>query len=309
MQIYTDLDNFNVLRPVITTGTFDGVHLGHQQILDKVKELAIETNGESVVFTFWPHPRMVISSNELRLFLLNTLDEKIELLENAGIEHLIIYHFTKDFSQLSSNDFISNILVDKIKAKQVVVGFDHHFGKDRTGSLSNLKALSLKHDFGVHQVEAKKNKEQKIGSSVIRKYIETGDVESANLFLGYNYFINGTVTSGTRIGRTIGFPTANLMIENYKLLPSNGVYAVNIDFDGERHVGMLNIGYRPTFHSEPMQKSIEVNIFDFDKDIYNQKLRLSFVKKIREEQKFDDIDALQHQLEADKRNVLGILKQ
>lgn len=308
MRIYTDIEKVKAKNAVVTIGTFDGVHLGHIGILNKLKAVASQVDGESVVLTFWPHPRMVINPNDKKLFLLNTLDERIELFEKTGIDHLVIYHFTSEFAKYSSQEFIRKILVRHLNVKHLVVGFDHQFGHDREGSLDNLKGSSKNFGFSLEKVDALTLNNLKISSTTIRVLLESGDIQTATKYLGYDYFMTGIVVSGSRIGRSIGFPTANLMIENYKLIPASGVYAVEIIHNNHKYKGMLNIGYKPTIIRENKSKSIEAFIIDFDKEIYNEQIRIVFKKKIREEKKFSSIDALQHQLEVDKRHVLELLR-
>ena len=307
MKIYRTFKDFKVTDPVVTVGTFDGVHKGHTKILNRLIQEAKSIDGESVVFTLYPHPRKVLFPEEKEIFLLNTLDEKIELLEKAGVDNLIIYPFTKDFAQLNSCDFIEKILYNKLNVKQLIVGFDHHFGKDRQGNLEILRNCANPFGFDIIKVDALEYEEKKISSTRIRNLIISGDIEKANFLLAYDYFITGSVISGNKIGRTIGFPTANIQIkEQDKLIPKKGVYAVKIKTEDKVYKGMLNIGTRPTVSSK-FETNIEVHIFDFSENLYNKEIRICFKKYIREEKKFPDKAQLQKQLSEDKRIALSFL--
>ena len=307
MKIFTSIEEFSIINPVVTVGTFDGVHKGHKEILNRLIQEAKSIGGESVVFTLYPHPRKVLFPEEKELFLLNTIDEKIELLENSGVDNLIIYSFTKEFAQLTSCDFIEKILYNKLELKQLIVGFDHHFGKDRQGNLEILKNCANPFGFDIIKVEALEHAGKKISSTRIRDLIILGEIEKANYYLGYDYFIKGLVVSGNKIGRTLGFPTANIQIkEQEKLIPKRGVYAVNILAGDESYKGMLNIGTRPTI-STNFETNIEVHIFDFNDDLYSKEIKINFKKFIREEKKFPDTAQLQAQLLEDKENILSFL--
>lgn len=308
MKIYRTLKDYKVINSVVTVGTFDGVHRGHSMILNKLIREASSLGGESVVFTLYPHPRKVLFPEEKEIFLLNTIEEKIELLEKFGIDNLIIYPFTKEFAQLTSCDFIEKVLYNKLNVKQLIVGFDHHFGKDRQGNLEILRNCA--HPFGIDilKVDALEHEGEKISSSRIRKAIISGEIEKGNLLLGSDFFIKGTVISGNKIGRTLGFRTANIQIkEKEKLVPKRGVYAVKIKTENKLYKGMLNIGTRPTV-STNFQTNIEVHIFDFNDDLYNKEITIIFKKYIREEKKFEDKSQLQKQLNEDKRIVLSYLR-
>lgn len=300
MRIYRGLDNIEKIKnAVVTQGTFDGVHLAHKIILSKVKKLAIEKNGESVVMTFEPHPRMVLKPENHGLKLLTTLDEKIEFLQNEGIQNLIVIPFTIELSQLHSEDFIKQILVDKIGTKTLVIGYDHRFGKNREGSFEHLKKFSNDFGFEVEEVSEQLVDEIAVSSTKIRKALNDGNISIASKYLGRNYSITGTVVKGRQLGRTIGYPTANVIINNeHKLIPSDGVYAAKVIVNNNTFGGMLNIGNNPTV--EGKGRSIEVNIFDFSEDIYNQCISVIFVNKLRDEEKFNGLDALKTQLEKDK---------
>lgn len=315
MKVYTSIQDFEnrqqsdspIKNPIVTTGTFDGVHLGHQKIINRLKEIAKTENGETVLLTFYPHPRMVLFPDDNELKLLNTQKEKRKLLEQYGIEHLIVYPFTKDFSRLTSVEFVRNILVNAIGTKKLVIGYNHHFGRNREGSFEHLKEYSSLYGFEVEEIPAKDIDSIEISSTKIRKSLQIGDVSTASTFLGHLYEINGTVVEGNKQGRTIGYPTANIQIEDkYKLIPADGVYAVKVKYNGTEFGGMLNIGNNPTIKDKG--RSIEVNIFNFDKEIYKEELSIYFVKRLREELKFKELEELKNQLAIDKINSLAILK-
>ena len=308
LKVYTDIKKFKAINPVVTIGTFDGVHRGHQKVLARLNEIAKQENGESVLFTFYPHPRLVISPNETNLRLLTTFEEKKNLLEKMGIDHLIVYPFTKEFSSLSYSDFVKTILVDLIKTKCLVIGYDHKFGKNREGGYEYLKKCADKYNFGIEKLEALLLENVNISSTIIREALESGNIEKANEFLDYQFTLNGNVVEGKKLGRTIGFPTANIESSDlYKLIPNYGVYAVQVYIKNRLYNGMLNIGTRPTFNKNADNRSIEVNIFDFDDTIYGETISVFFVKKIRDEQKFDGADSLIEQLKKDKTTAQEIL--
>jgi riboflavin kinase / FMN adenylyltransferase len=296
MQVHYNLENFTKIPfAVVTSGTFDGVHLGHQKILSRLKDIANTRGGESVIITFFPHPRMVLFNDSQNLKLLNTISEKIQLLEQFGIDHLVIIPFTREFSEIDSNSFIQNILIDKIGAKVLVIGYDHRFGKNREGSFTYLQENASKYGFEVIEIPRHDIENLGISSSKIRQAIQEGNVEQATILLGGYYSLEGKVMKGKQLGRTIGFPTANIyVVEDYKLIPADGVYAVFITYNSQILKGVLNIGKRPTI--EGKDRTIEVHIFDFDKEIYGENLSIQFVKKIRDEQKFDSLDSLKAQI-------------
>ncbi len=306
LKVYFDYSDYHVPCPVITTGVFDGVHKGHVELFNRLNEVAASVNGESVVVTFWPHPQMVLNPGTSPK-LLNTLDEKLSLLEKSNIQHVVIVPFTSEFSKLSSEDFIIHVLVQQLKVKRLVVGYNHHFGKDRKGNYELMKQYGEQYGFGVEKLEAKLVENEKVSATLVRNALLEGNVEMANTYLGYTYMISGSVVEGDRIGRTIGFPTANIKIDqNFKLIPKEGVYAVEVELSGVRYPGMLNIGYRPTIKVQSMQLTIEVHIINFKKDIYNQNLTLYFKQRIRNEMKFDSLEHLKHQLTQDKLKVTQI---
>jgi len=309
VKIYTNLDEVNLIkRPVLTIGTYDGVHLGHQKIIHYLNTKAKQVGGESVVFTFHPHPRMVLHPNDHNLELLQTIDERAKKLEQAGVDHLIIFPFSKEFSRLTAIEFIRDILVNKIGIHTLVVGYDHQFGRNREGTMQHLEELAPLYGFNVEEISAFMKDEIKISSTKIRAALQTGDISVASKYLGDLFELTGEVVHGDQIGNTINFPTANIKLkEDYKLIPYNGVYAVKVISDGNEFSGMLNIGIRPTILDKG-EKRIEVHIFDFNSDIYGQILTLKFVKMIRTEKTFANLDQLKNQLTKDEnkcRVVLG----
>ena len=308
MKTYSNvLDYAGCEFPVVTVGTFDGLHVGHQKIIRRMKEIARENNGETILVTFDPHPRQVLNSNKTKLRFINTKSRKLSLLDASGIDHMIIIPFTKEFAQTSSEDFIRDFLVDKIGVKKLIVGYDHHFGKNREGNYAQLNLLGQKFGFGVEEIEAQYIDGLAVSSTKIRNALREGDVKKANKMLGYEYSISGTVIEGNKIGRTIGFPTANLDVEDkYKLIAAGGVYACRVELNGKTYNGMGNIGTRPTVGINGLVT--EVHIFDFEKEIYGQNLTLFFTDRIRNEKKFDNLDDLKKQLEKDKIYTLNIIK-
>lgn len=269
-------------------------------------ESARELNGEAVLLSFFPHPRTVLQPEKGDLRLINTLDEKISLLDSLGLQNIIIHPFDKDFSEIESEDFVKKILVDKLKVKKLIIGYDHHFGKGRTGSYELLQSESLKYNFELEEIPAQDIQEVNISSSKIRNALFEGNVELANEFLGYPYFMRGIVVKGDQIGRRISFPTANIYIEEkYKLIPREGVYAVKVNIAGSWHLGMLNIGHRPTLPGKDF--SIEVHILDFNEEIYGETIQVNLLNRIRDEIKFDDLSSLQNQLVKDRSLVKSLL--
>jgi len=310
VQIHYNLDNFIAVNPVVTIGTFDGVHLGHREVISELKRISALSGGDSVVFTFEPHPRIVIAPGEDSLRLLSTKNEKIRLMEQLGIDHLVIYPFTIEFSKLSYNEFVTNILVGKMNISSLVVGYDHRFGQGRKGDFNSLEYLSKALNFKVEQLSQLFVNSNVVSSTKIRQALGTGDIAKANNLLGYRYLLSGRVIEGKQLGRKLGFPTANIeTLENHKLVPCDGVYAVFVQTGGKIYKGMLNVGIRPTVNYNADHKSIEVHIFDFDSDIYNTEITLFFVQKIRDEQKFAGIVELKEQLIKDRINALGILSE
>lgn len=309
MKIYHGIDDFSPLQyAVVTSGTFDGVHVGHQKIFARLREIASRNFGETVVITFWPHPRLVLHPEDSDLKLLNTFEEKAELLKDQGIQHLIRIPFTKEFSQLTSEQFIQQILVKTIGTRKLVIGYDHHFGKNREGSFEQLKLNGPRYGFDVEEIPRQEVDHVAVSSTNIRKALEAGDIETANHFLGQPYRLSGRVVKGDRIGHAIGYPTANIEIDTkYKLIPSDGIYAVTVGHEHHRYGGMLYIGNRPTINGE--KRNIEVNIFDFDQDIYGETLTIHFLKMLRADQTFGGLEAMKAQLAKDKENALEVLRQ
>jgi riboflavin kinase/FMN adenylyltransferase len=305
MNIYHSLDSFDRLDcAVVTSGTFDGLHVGHKKILARLKEISMQCGGESVVLTYWPHPRMVVSEDSQDLQLLSTIDEKIELFAQMGIQHFVIIPFTRAFSELSSDDFIRQILVDKIGTQKLVIGYDHRFGRNREGSFEFLKKNAASYGFEVEEIPRQDIEDLAISSSRIRQSLLAGHVQEAQDLLGRPYSITGIIVKGKQLGRTIGFPTANIQLhESYKLIPANGVYVIKAYYGGVPYQGMLNIGVRPTV--DGTSRTIEANLFDFDKEIYGEDLRVELLHYLRPEQKFSGLDALIEQLKTDKENVLA----
>ncbi len=307
MQIHYGLENFKADKPVVTIGTFDGVHLGHREVIAELIKISRETGGESVVFTFSPHPRMVVTPNEDSIRLLSTLEEKSVLLDALHLDHLIIYPFTPEFSSLSYQDFVVNILVSKMHIHKLVTGYDHKFGHDRQGDFHALEQLGIEFGFEVEQLNPLLVENVAVSSTRIRQALESGDMARANHFLGYDYLLRGTVVEGRRLGRELGFPTANILPDDrHKMVPSDGVYAVYVHVDGAQYTGMLNVGTRPTVNSNVDHRSIEVHIFNFSDDIYGRPISVNFVERIRDERKFENLEKLKAQLEDDKTRALTI---
>lgn len=307
MEIYEGIEQFKRLNnAIVTSGTFDGVHKGHQVILSRLKEIADKSEGESVLITFWPHPRMVLNHNSGFLKLINTFEEKIQYLEENGVEHLIKIPFTLEFANTSSEDFIKNILVDGIGTRKLVIGYNHRFGRNREGSFENLVRNAPKYGFEVEEIPKHEIDHIGISSTKIRKALDTGDITTANLFLGRNFTISGKVIHGDKLGRKLGYPTANIHVEeSYKIRPGTGIYAVYVHMEGKKYKGMLNIGRRPTING--INKRIEVHILGFDRMIYNKSIRIEFIQRVRDEIKFKTLEALKRQLQMDREVVDKIL--
>ncbi|HRP31998.1 MAG TPA: bifunctional riboflavin kinase/FAD synthetase [Agriterribacter sp.] len=289
-------------RAVITIGTFDGVHSGHRHILNQLKAEAQRITGETVIITFHPHPRKIVGQSH-QVHLLNTIEEKIELLTNEGIDHLVVIPFDEAFAEQSAEAYIKDFLVSRIHPHTIIIGYDHRFGKNRTGNYLMLEHYAPELGFVVKEISKKVLNEVAVSSTRIRKALQEGDIIQANELLGYDYFFEGRVIKGNQLGRTLGYPTANLKIQNEeKLLPANGVYAVQVKAGNSMYKGMMNIGFRPTVGGKRL--AIEVNIFDFDQDIYDTTLRVYVKHFLRAEQKFKGLDALKIQLAQDKTAAL-----
>ncbi|GAB2706303.1 bifunctional riboflavin kinase/FAD synthetase [Mucilaginibacter koreensis] len=307
MKIYHHLDEFKPVRnAVVTIGTFDGVHIGHRKIVADLKQRAAATGGETVLLTFFPHPRMILHPEDEHLKLINTINERAELLAQAGIDHLIITPFSRDFSNQQAEDYIREVLVEKIGAKTLVIGYDHRFGKDRQGGLAQLQAAAPVYNFTVDEIPEQDINEVAISSTRIREALLKSNIEAANAFLGYPFFITGKVIRGDQIGRQLGYPTANLQVEEtYKIIPADGIFAVTVTIESQTYQGMAYIGHRPTING--MTRNIEVNIFSFNQEIYNQTVRLHFHYFVRHDVKFTSLEALTEQLGKDKVEVLKLL--
>lgn len=285
----------------MTIGTFDGVHLGHRKILEQLIHSAKASNSESLVLTFFPHPRMVLQQGT-EMKQLNTIDEKTALLESLGIDHLVIHPFDKEFSRLTAEEFVRDVLVNTFKVQKIIIGHDHRFGRNRTADITDLMAFGAEFGFEVAQISAQQINEVSVSSTKIRTALEEGHIALANQYLGYPYSLTGTVTQGKQLGRTIGYPTANIAIaEDYKLIPQNGVYIVQSAINGSIVRGMMNIGTRPTV--DGTSQTIEVHFFDFNENLYRQNITVSILERMRAEQKFESLDALKNQLAEDQRQA------
>ena len=306
MKIYHSIEDFpSDVNTIVTIGTFDGVHKGHQIIINRINEIAKKEAMESVVLTFDPHPRHVIYPDNQELRLIHTLEEKIEALRKTGVQNLVLHKFTKEFSRTESVNFIRDFLVTKLNMKYMVVGFDHHFGKNRQGTFDNLIELSDAYGFKIEKIKPQNIGEVTISSTKIRNAILEGDCKKANTYLSANFSITGKVVQGNKIGSSIGYPTANIEIENqWKILPKNGVYAVKILLKNQQYFGMLNLGNRPSISDDSF--AIEVHLFDFNATIYNEELKIEFIQRIRDEQQFSDLEKLKSQLKIDAINCKQI---
>ncbi|WP_430428054.1 bifunctional riboflavin kinase/FAD synthetase [Maribacter litoralis] len=292
---------------VMTIGTFDGVHIGHLKILNKIINHAKSTELKSSVLTFFPHPRMVLQK-DANIKLLNTIEEKINILERLGLDVLTIHPFTKEFSRLTATEFVRDILVNTLNTKKVIIGYDHRFGRNRTANINDLVTFGNTYDFSVDEIPAQEIDDVSVSSTKIRKALEDGDIETANNYLGYDYMLTGTIIKGKGIGKQLGYPTANLSIaEDYKLIPKNGAYVVNSVINGKTVYGMMNIGFNPTVNGT--KKSIEVNFFNFDADLYNLKIQVNILVRLRDEHKFESVDALKTQLAKDKEKSLHYINR
>ncbi|SFT89758.1 riboflavin kinase / FMN adenylyltransferase [Lishizhenia tianjinensis] len=302
VRIIKGFDNFEQIpNPVITIGTFDGVHIGHQKIIQQLNEEAEKIGGESVLFTFYPHPRMVLFPDSHGIKLIQTQIEKLNKLKEVGLKNVVVFPFTKEFSRLTATEFVRDYLVAKLQAKMMVIGYDHQFGKNREGTLELLKELAPIYDFDVKEIAAQDIEEVNVSSTKIRRALLDGDIYTANKYLGAPFTLSGKVIRGNEIGRSIQFPTANLDVDgSMKLIPAQGVYAVKVTLEsGSDFYGLLNIGTRPTVDNAD-HLSVEVHILDFKGDLYGQELTLTFLKRIRNEEKFSSLDALKAQIEKDE---------
>ena len=308
MKIFHSINDFSSpKKTILTLGTFDGVHIGHKKILEKITQNTENEKYESLVLTFFPHPRMILQE-ESAIKLLNTITEKIDLLEKTGIENLVIHPFDESFSRLTAEEFVREILVEQFHIQKIIIGHDHRFGRNRTANIDDLIDFGKKYGFEVEQISAQEINEISVSSTKIRNALEEGDIVLANKYLGYEYFLTGTIIKGKQLGRTIGFPTANLKIEeNYKLIPRNGVYIVSCIINNKTVFGMMNIGFNPTVNGE--NQTIEIHFFDFEADLYHQKITVSLLHRIRSEQKFDSVVLLKEQLEKDRNYAKAFLNK
>ena len=303
MKTFHSFNEFkSTKKTVLTLGTFDGVHIGHNAILDKICKASEKENLESVILTFFPHPRLIVSNN-YDIKLLNTMNEKAGLLEKVGIQNFIVHPFDKTFSELSPREFVTQVLVEKLNIQKIIIGHDHKFGKDRAADFNDLINFGKEFGFEVEEISAQQINEVSVSSTRIRNSLLEGNVSLAKDYLGYPYVLTGNVVKGNQLGRTINFPTANIEIpEEYKLIPKNGVYIVTVNVSNQTVFGMMNIGVKPTLGENKL--SIEVHLLDFDKDIYNQKIQVHILERLRDEQKFESFEALKSQIELDKQNTI-----
>lgn len=303
MKIFNSINDFKpTKKTIVTIGTFDGVHIGHQKIIEKLIQNAVDYNCESLILTFFPHPRMVLQEGS-EIKLLNTIEERSNLIQKTGLSNLIIHPFNKEFSRLTAEEFVKTILVDALNIQKIIIGYDHRFGRNRSANIDDLIVYGKQYNFEVEQISAKEIDDVSISSTKIRNAILNGHMALANEYLGYTYVLNGTVIKGKQLGRTIGFPTANLKIEEeYKLIPKNGVYIVKSTINKKTVFGILNIGTNPTVNGEKL--SIEVHFIDFDGDLYHSNIEISVLESIREEQKFDSIELLKNQIQEDKEAAI-----
>ena len=308
MKVYHDIKDFRKIpNAIVTIGTFDGVHLGHQAVFKQMVDKARQIGGETVVITFFPHPRIVISPNDNRLRLITSQEDKIEHLRRSNIDNLIIINFTKEFSHTSSEDFIKDYVVRYIQPAIIVIGYDHHFGSNRSGDFDTLSKLGMEFHFAVEKINEQDIEDITISSTKIRSALQQGDIKLANKLLGYSYSTSGIVTHGDSIGRTLGFPTANISIKpEYQLIEKTGVYATIAKVDGKDYPSMTYIGRRPTI-SNGLPTSTETYIMDFDGDLYGKEIRVTFVDRVRDEMTFDNLERLKSQIQEDKANIIRIL--
>lgn len=306
MKVIQSIAAFNSSeKTIVTIGTFDGIHIGHQKILKNLIRTANNEGKKSVLLTFFPHPRMVLQK-ENKILLLNTIKEKSSLLEKMGLDYLIIHPFSREFSRLTALEFVRDILVNKLNTSRLIIGYDHHFGKNREGNIHQLKEYSLLYDFKVEEIPAQDIDDVSVSSTKIRTALKDGNLKTANNYLGYHYMLNGTVVSGKKLGGTIGFPTANLEIkEPYKLVPKTGVYIIKTHINTVLYTGIMNIGFNPTVLGK--HQTIEAHLFDFNEDLYGKEITIEFIYFLREEHKFESVEELVVQLNIDKENAISYL--
>jgi riboflavin kinase/FMN adenylyltransferase len=308
LNVFPSISEFNSSKKtIVTIGTFDGVHIGHQKIIEKLIQETKKADCESLILTFFPHPRMVLNGSS-SIKLLNTINEKSSLLEKMGLDNLVVHPFDKKFSNLSAEEFVKTILVDSFNLKKIIIGYDHRFGNNRSANIDDLISFGKKYDFEVEQISAQEIDSVSVSSTKIRDAITDGNMIIANEFLGYDYVLSGKIITGKQLGRTIGFPTANIKIEeNYKLIPKNGVYIVKSHLQEKTVFGIMNIGLNPTVNGEDL--SIEVHFLDFEADLYNKNITVSVIARIRDEQKFTSIDLLKAQIQEDKNYAISFIKK
>lgn len=305
MKIQKTIDYNKLKDSVVTIGTFDGVHVGHQKIIKRLVKIATKKDLQAVVLTFFPHPRMVLQK-DANIKLINDIDEKYKLLEERGINHLVVKEFTQDFSRLTALEFVRDILVNELKTKHIIIGYDHHFGRNRAANIDDLIAFGKVFDFKVTEISAKEVNEVAVSSTKIREALQKGKVALANSFLGYYFMLNGTVIKGKGLGKKLNFPTANLKIkEDYKLIPKSGSYVIKTTYRDRTIFGMMNIGVNPTVNGKT--QSIEMHLFDFEEDIYGEHFTIELIERLRKEQKFDSVIELKQQLHKDKIKSLEII--
>lgn len=303
MKVHQSISKFKQKKnsSIVTIGTFDGVHIGHQKIIERLNQNKINKNDTSVIVTFFPHPRMVLNAdNDMKM--LNTIEEKAQLLEKFGLDHLVIQPFTEDFSQLTALEFVRDILVNQLQLKKLVIGYDHHFGKNREGNFKQLQEYKNTYDFQLEKITAQEIENVSVSSTKIRKALEIGNIEKANAYLGYAYMLTGEIVSGKGLGRKINFPTVNLQInEGYKLIPKTGVYIVKTLLKNKTVFGIMNIGYRPTVDGK--NQTIEIHLLDFKEDLYGHKMQFELLKRLRDEEKFDSVENLTEQIQEDEKSA------
>ena len=308
MKIKTALDSHIKSDAIITIGTFDGVHIGHQKIIKRLVKIAKKDNLQAIVFTFFPHPRMVLQK-DTNIKLINTIDEKSLLLEKFGIDHLVVKEFTKEFSRLTALEFVRDILVNQLQIKCIIIGYDHQFGRNRTANINDLKEFGDIYDFNVKEITAQEIDDVTVSSTKIRTALKQGEIKKANAYLGYYFMLTGVVIKGKGLGKTLGFPTANIYIEeSYKLIPKQGVYVVKANYNNTNLYGMMNIGANPTVEKDESQH-IEVHFFNFNEDIYDKTLQIEILERLRDEKKFDSVEDLQKQLSVDQKTALNFISE
>ncbi|WP_452230838.1 bifunctional riboflavin kinase/FAD synthetase [Lacinutrix sp. MEBiC02404] len=308
MKIIESFQNLNSHKTIVTIGTFDGVHIGHRKIIERLVNTAKQEHLKSVVLTFFPHPRMVLQK-DANIKLINTIEERSQILNQLGIDYLCIKKFTKEFSRLSAEEFVADILVKQLNIKKIIIGYDHHFGRNRSANIEDLKRFGKAYNFEVEEISAQDINDVSVSSTKIRTALTEGDIETANSFLGTNFMFNGKVTKGKGLGKTINFPTANIAIdEAYKLIPKQGVYVVRSTYKNQKLFGMMNIGTNPTI-SDNTKQTIEVHFFKFNENIYDENITVEILTRIRDEQKFESLEALKKQIEQDKIIALQYITQ